>query len=177
MNIANVLCLSFYFDVVIILSCLSEHFLDVFLCTIGTNWLWEIVNMLIKGNAEYEKGRKIPTVIEHAKQEHLGEMTSPRVLSTHMKFEYIPKDFIQKKCKIVYIQRNPKDVAVSFYKYRNSEFESMNISWEDYLYMFVNSREGLVGDWKNQFTVAQNEYFDKMMSEKLKTLKMKIIYS
>ncbi|KAJ8299712.1 hypothetical protein KUTeg_023772 [Tegillarca granosa] len=113
---------------------------DVLVCGClrsGTNWLWEIVNMLIKGKAEYEKGRKIPTVIEHAKQEHLGEMTSPRVLSTHMKFKYIPKDFIQKKCKIVYIQRNPKDVAVSFYKYRNSEFESMNISWEDYLYIYV----------------------------------------
>lgn len=36
---------------------------------------------------------------------------------------------------------------------------------------------GQVGDWKNWFTVAQNEWFDNFIKEKMKTAKLKFIYS
>ena len=40
--------------------------------------------------------------------------------------------------------------------------------------LFVFSGE--VGDWKNWFTVAQNEEFDRIMAEKMKNISHKFLY-
>ncbi|KAJ8308911.1 hypothetical protein KUTeg_013785 [Tegillarca granosa] len=80
---------------------------------LGTNWTWEIVNMLVRESRDYQRDRKTPTLLEFQSQDCLDKMALPRILSTHLRFHHIPDDKKKRKCKIIYIQRNPKDVAVS----------------------------------------------------------------
>uniref|UniRef100_H2YUJ7 Sulfotransferase n=1 Tax=Ciona savignyi TaxID=51511 RepID=H2YUJ7_CIOSA len=38
-------------------------------------------------------------------------------------------------------------------------------------------RKGIIGDWKNHFTVAQSEEMDKLVEEKTKGMEFKFIFS
>ncbi|XP_070546644.1 sulfotransferase 1C4-like [Ptychodera flava] len=52
-------------------------------------------------------------------KESLHAMPSPRLLFCHLPFQLFPRTWQdgEKKCKIIYIARNPKDVCVSYYHY------------------------------------------------------------
>ncbi|KAJ8308325.1 hypothetical protein KUTeg_013199 [Tegillarca granosa] len=102
--------------------------------------------MLVRESADYQRDRKTPTLLEFQSQDYFDKMASPRILSTHLRFHHIPDDMKKRKCKIIYIQRNPKDVAVSFRHYIKSEVD-VDIPWDDYVNAFVNADEG------NFFTV------------------------
>ena len=45
---------------------------------------------------------------------------SPRVIPTHLPYRLYPKVVLERQCKRVYVVRNPKDVAVSFYHFHRS---------------------------------------------------------
>ncbi|KAJ8309089.1 hypothetical protein KUTeg_013963 [Tegillarca granosa] len=123
---------------------------DIIICAYprsGTHWTWEIVSMLVNGNAE-----RIPFMKEQFNMEFLSEDTmesfsSTRVLNTHLYLHQLPIEMIKNKCRIIFVDRNPKDVAVSFYhhhlKAATYEYEG---KWENYVYRFLN---GLVdfGSW------------------------------
>jgi hypothetical protein len=47
-------------------------------------------------------------------------LPSPRVIPTHLPSRLYPKTVLERQCKRVYVVRNPKDVAVSFYHHRRS---------------------------------------------------------
>ncbi|XP_013400596.1 sulfotransferase 1C2A [Lingula anatina] len=229
----------------------------------GTHWTWEIVHMLINGNAKINDIPKTMGFFEERDQDHLDNIPSPRVLDTHLSYHRIPPDVWRKNCKIVYVMRNPKDVAVSFYnhskgiidyKYEGTwngffklftegpKFE-WGMWWENVLSWWENARnksnvlfltyeemikdsvaavrkiaefigrpgteelykaiadacafdkmktlktptepkcwkgenlmyrKGKVGDWKNWFTVAQNEHFDILHEERTKGTGIKL---
>src|SRR5215510_5449544 len=47
-------------------------------------------------------------------------LPSPRVIPTHVPFRLYPQMVIERHCKRVYVIRNPKDVAVSFYHHHRA---------------------------------------------------------
>ena len=63
----------------------------------------------------------------------IDALPSPRVLNSHLLFRHLPADMLKKKTKTIFLYRNPKDVAVSFYKFHSSfavyEYEGQFGNW------------------------------------------------
>ena len=66
--------------------------------------------------------------------------SSPRILNTHAHFELMPREVLTKKdCKLVYVTRDPRDVAVSYFNHHRKlvQYYSYEGQWKDYLPMFL----------------------------------------
>lgn len=73
----------------------------------------------------------------------VSTLPSPRLLHTHLTYDVIPKGQTDDtKCKYIYVARNPKDVAVSFYEFMK-DFGSVagyNGPWEFFVRLFVEGK-------------------------------------
>lgn len=91
---------------------------DVLICSYpkaGCTWMYEILTMLLRGQAEGPIPSKVVGMLEATSQESMDELVTPRLLNTHLPYRRLPKDVHQKNVKTVLVVRNPKDVAVSLY--------------------------------------------------------------
>ncbi|XP_060570395.1 amine sulfotransferase-like [Ruditapes philippinarum] len=91
---------------------------DVLLCSYpkaGCTWTYEILTMLMKGKPEGPAESKMFSMIEATSADDINKIPSPRLLNTHLPYRRIPADINNKTVKIVFVVRNPKDVAVSLY--------------------------------------------------------------
>ncbi|XP_050986703.1 amine sulfotransferase-like isoform X1 [Labeo rohita] len=241
---------------------------DVFVITYpksGTIWLQQILSLIeVKGDVTATRDQlnsdRIPWIELVESEKQFDSAPSPRIRVSHLAYKFMPLQLKQKKGKVIYVARNPKDALVSYYhfhKYANmletpKDFDSffekfmegnvygncwfehvkgwyshkdeMNflyITYEDMIkdlrsvvekiisflerdlttqqlndvvehstfknmktnpqanyqqvpVILLNHqlgaflRKGTVGDWKNYFTVAQNERFDKVYQQKMK---------
>ncbi|XP_011856323.1 PREDICTED: sulfotransferase 1C3-like [Mandrillus leucophaeus] len=236
----------------------------------GTHWMQEILDM-IQNDGDVEKCKRDHSLHRYPflelKFPHKEkpdwvialEMSSPRLIKTHLPSHLIPPSIWKENCKIVYVARNPKDCLVSYYHFHRmasylpdpqnlEEFYEKFVlgkvfygSWFDHvkgwwaakdthriLYLFYEDikknpkheihkvleflektlsedvinkiihhtsfdvmkdnpmanhtgipshifnhsiskfmRKGMPGDWKNHFTVAMNENFDKHYEKKM----------
>ncbi|XP_078493794.1 amine sulfotransferase-like isoform X2 [Ciona intestinalis] len=256
---------------------------DVLLVTYpkcGTHWTAEILAELMysKEKMEFWKSLMVMSVLESGptiqKYEMLNQITTPNYLLSHQPAMNVNiEKYMKNKAKIVFVYRNPKDVAVSFfhfqkkvappqfrcddwneyvkmfmeflprsfcrkgetyldhflawYQHRDHEqvlalcFEEMKLDPEKEIRKLSNFlgldksddeinrvvdatsfnamrqrqeedsstqinvvrksinlvRKGIIGDWKNHFTVAQSEAMDRLVAEKTKGMDFKFIYS
>ena len=89
----------------------------------GSTWAQETVWLMIN-NLEIAKSKKIhkrfrtPAIKkvydENFREQFFEKMEGRRVIKCHLPFALLP-DNILERCKIIYMARNPKDTAVSFY--------------------------------------------------------------
>ena len=78
-----------------------------------------------------------------ASQPDIQNLPSPRLLKSHLSYDGIPKGASEDtKCKYIYIARNPKDAAVSKYKFLTSlgADSGLNAPWEFYANLFVQGK-------------------------------------
>ncbi|KAJ8687165.1 hypothetical protein QAD02_022959 [Eretmocerus hayati] len=124
----------------------------------GSHWVQEMA-WLIGNDLNFEEARKIPFVLRSPLLEssallvsgsfvqwfaRLGEsvecvekLPSPRYVKTHLPLDLLPKQLLEKKPKVIYIARNPKDTCVSFYHYCRL-FHDMSCSFEDFAELMVS---------------------------------------
>ncbi|XP_029634263.1 sulfotransferase 1E1-like [Octopus sinensis] len=82
----------------------------------GSHWVFEMVNMILKGNCERVSAIKEDLLIEMAPMEILEATESPRFLNSHLPIELLPSELL-KGHKIIYMNRNPKAMLVTFYRH------------------------------------------------------------
>ncbi len=69
----------------------------------------------------------------------LSERTTRRFLKTHFPIKLLPQNTKEVGAKIVYVARNPKDVAVScYYLYKTHPFLRFNGDFESFVDYFIN---------------------------------------
>ncbi|XP_056020477.1 sulfotransferase 1B1-like [Ostrea edulis] len=148
----------------------------------GTHWVWEMITMLHKGKAEYEKRPKEVAMLEfHSVDKFCGDKR-PRVFNTHLFPNQVPTAFLEGKGKSLFLLRNPKDVSVSFYHHIvKSKLSISWMSWDDYVYLVINYG-GTFSDWYEYTTEWEKEinmkktnylciYYEEMLKNPLATLK------
>ncbi|XP_060111896.1 sulfotransferase 1C2-like [Heteronotia binoei] len=121
---------------------------DLLICTYpkaGTTWIQEIVDMVQQGG-DLQKCTRAPT---HKRMpfidlflpkpltsglEDAEVMPSPRTIKTHLPIQLLPPSFWEQNCKVIYVARNAKDNAVSYFHfYRMNQGLPEPGNWDQFL--------------------------------------------
>nr|XP_016851651.1 PREDICTED: sulfotransferase 1C2 [Anolis carolinensis] len=123
---------------------------DLLICSYpksGTTWMQEIVDVMRHGG-DPQKCAQVPIYdrIPFLEQFHffptglekIEAMPSPRIIKTHLPVQLLPLSFWEQNCKVIYMARNGKDIAISYF-----HFHLMNhgmpetTSWNQFLEDFL----------------------------------------
>nr|AAO64984.1 SULT1 sulfotransferase isoform 2 [Danio rerio] len=125
----------------------------------GTTWVSYILDLLYFGNESPERQTSQPIYMRVPFLEmcfqglplgtELADTlpTSPRLIKTHLPVQLVPKSFWEQNSKVVYVARNAKDNAVSYF-----HFDRMNMGqpepgdWNTFLQKFMDGRN-VFGPW------------------------------
>ncbi|XP_077994873.1 sulfotransferase 1B1-like [Glandiceps talaboti] len=144
---------------------------DIFLITYaksGTTWIKEIVPLVLNGG-DIDSIKDVPPDVRVPYLEFalsadddaccrrvqrdflvpddfdLNQLKSPRIFVTHLRQEFLPQVIQEMNVKIIYVARNPKDIAVSCYYFiqlmlkqsllgpKNTPYESFGEYFADFL--------------------------------------------
>ena len=104
--------------------------------------------MVLRGTPDYHKDTKVATMLEFNTQEMMSSLPSPRVLNTHLTHNFLPDRSKEKRCKIVHVMRNPKDVLVSYYHHTKEGTQRTGAQMIPSFEMFAKGFRGETGKRK-----------------------------
>lgn len=105
---------------------------------------------LIALNEGFPEKQEFINTISQPAYEFLPEVTSQRFIKTHFPFSLLPPSMMENQSKVIYVARNPKDVAVSFYHLNR-----------------LYRTQGYIGDFNKYW-----HYFENNLGEKNSKLKL-----
>uniref|UniRef100_A0A0B7B115 Sulfotransferase domain-containing protein n=1 Tax=Arion vulgaris TaxID=1028688 RepID=A0A0B7B115_9EUPU len=125
----------------------------------GITWLQEIVYLIVN-DADFKTASEIKIEDRFPYFEYIfpgkksiDKMVSPRLIKTHLPLSLLPNQIAQKKPKIIYIARNPKDTVVSYFhfvtKFLSGIGQSFNGTFEKYCELFVDDLVHYGPWWKH----------------------------
>jgi len=112
----------------------------------GTTWVQEILFQLVT-DGDLEKIPHMSVISPHLEEPKpllnppLGMMPNPRLIKTHLNYDYIPKG----PGKYIYIVRNGLDVAVSYY-HQHVSYKMYRGTFEQFLPTFLKGQVAY-GSW------------------------------
>lgn len=125
----------------------------------GTTWVSFIIDLLYFDQTYPDRSVSVPltqrvpfldiAVPSQPSGKELADQltTTPRLIKTHLPVQFIPKSFWENNCRIVYVARNAKDCAVSYYHFTRMNFAQPDPGdWGTYLKNFMNG-EVVFGSW------------------------------
>lgn len=111
----------------------------------------ETKKQLLHENRADPKKQEFIEIVSQPSYEFLPNVEETRFIKTHFPFSLLPPSVMETKAKVIYVARNPKDVAVSYYHlnklYRTqgyiSDFETYWNYFENNLSKNVESQHNL----------------------------------
>ncbi|XP_061159604.1 cytosolic sulfotransferase 3-like [Syngnathus typhle] len=144
----------------------------------GTTWVCYLLDRLFFGKTKPEIETSLPLYMRvpflelcipgYPKGKDLADQLTitPRLIKTHLPVQLVPETFWENNCKTVYVARNPKDVAVSFFHF--SRMNSIHPSpgdWDGFLQRFMEGKltygawhQHVVGWWEKKQTYPNLHY-------------------
>ncbi|XP_066500457.1 cytosolic sulfotransferase 3-like [Hoplias malabaricus] len=127
----------------------------------GTTWVSYILDLLYFGNTAPECQTSLPIYfrvpfLESAFPglpsgvEQVNKLpTTPRLIKTHLPVQLLPKSFWEQNCRVVYVARNAKDNAVSYFHFdRMNKAEPEPGDWNTFLQTFMDGKHIILfGPW------------------------------
>uniref|UniRef100_A0A7M4FYK5 Sulfotransferase n=1 Tax=Crocodylus porosus TaxID=8502 RepID=A0A7M4FYK5_CROPO len=105
----------------------------------GTHWLAQIIMQLYTNQVTLTSPIEFGDIL---KLEELKNLSSRRIIPTHLDYNMLPMNFKNKGCKAIYIIRNPKDTAVSMYHYyKDNPYLPTIDKWTTFLELFLKGDE------------------------------------
>ncbi|XP_007078759.1 amine sulfotransferase-like [Neofelis nebulosa] len=121
---------------------------DVFIITYpksGTSWFQQLLSLIYfeehrKGIGNLETVDRVPFFEYNFRKMDFVERPSPRLFATHLPYYLVPRGLKNKKAKIIYIYRNPKDVMCSYFHFSKNVTLQVTSSFEEFMEQFLEGK-------------------------------------